>query len=185
MTVYIRLGSCPCRKGTTMNQMTRATTMIRPDQPAAMVPLSWLPVAFHTADSTSRPPSSGIPGRTLKIPITRFASRRMSASMAGTPVRVSVDRIAHITPAMTKFEAGPARATVTERPGEAVKFSNCVCPPQRLRTIFSLGHPNARALSACASSWISTDTASSNAMASPTRYPQLPMPGNKSMTTGP
>ncbi len=57
--------------------------MIRPPQPAATVPFSWLPVSFQTADSTSRPPSSGSPGRTLKMPISRLAQTKMLARMPG------------------------------------------------------------------------------------------------------
>ena len=61
--------------------------MIRPPQPAATVPFSWLPVAFQTADSTSRPPSSGSPGSTLKMPISRLAQTKMLARIPATPVR--------------------------------------------------------------------------------------------------
>jgi hypothetical protein len=148
MSMRLMSKGVPWMSGSPMNQTTNAATIARPDQPAAMVPLSWLPVAFHTADSTRRPPSRGNPGRILNNPIRRLAHIRMLARVSGTPLSTPVEITAHIPAANTKLEAGPARATTTERPGEAVKLSNWVWPPQRLSTIFSDGQLKAFALSA-------------------------------------
>ena len=64
--------------------------MIRPAQPAATVPFSWLPVTFHTADSTKRPPSRGRPGSTLKMPISKLAHMKMFVRVSSaTPVKTS------------------------------------------------------------------------------------------------
>ncbi|MNI83014.1 hypothetical protein D3C73_1397830 [compost metagenome] len=40
ITMKVRSGHAPLIKGTPINKMTSTTTMIRPDQPAAIVPLS-------------------------------------------------------------------------------------------------------------------------------------------------
>ena len=57
--------------------------------------------------------------------------------IAGIPVILAYSWF--IIAAFTVIAFGPVRPRRNGRPGDAVKLSNWVWPPQRLRTIFSLG----------------------------------------------
>ncbi len=75
------------------------------------------------------------------MPMTKLAHIKIFVRISATlPIPV-VDRTTQAPPARTRLAAGPASATMTERAGVAVKFSNWVWPPQRFNTIFCVGQP--------------------------------------------
>ena len=65
----------------------RATA--RPLQAATTVPRSWLPVAPHTSDFSTRPPSSGRPGTRLRTPTIRLAPASPSTAISSRPSGVT------------------------------------------------------------------------------------------------
>ena len=75
------------------------------------------------------------------MPMTKLAHIKMLVSVSATMPMLAPDRTSQAPPARTRLAAGPASATMTDRAGVAVKFSNWVWPPQRFSTIFWVGQP--------------------------------------------
>ena len=89
---------------------------------------------FHQPAAVQRQPGQHVEDADQQVRPDKDVGR-MSATPDGPPAEIS----SQPPPASTKFAAGPAMATRTDRPGVAVKLSNWVWPPQRLSTIFSRG----------------------------------------------
>ena len=99
--------------GTVIVGLTKAiTAQIRPPQAAANSPVSGLPVSFHTAALTTRPPSRGMPGSKLKAPTKMLVVANASRTSAINPV-TSVANSSPSDPTPKAMEvSGPTTATM-------------------------------------------------------------------------
>ncbi|CVN71449.1 Uncharacterised protein [Streptococcus pneumoniae] len=162
-TTTNRSGARPARVGGPNTAARTPTATTRPAQPAASTPRAREPVAAQTADSTMRPPSSGVPGSALNAARRRLAHTVTSSSRAGTDGPGTARAARWARPASTRFAAGPAIAVRTVSSGRADGLRNWVCPPHRVSAISSVRWPKARPVRAWAASWTRTERARSTA----------------------
>ena len=99
------------------------------------VPLVRSPVAAHTAEDTTLPPSRGMPGKTLKTASNPLAHTSHSTTLPTVPVTTPDCTVIHAATAITAFATGPAIAVTPTTPGVMPRASNVVWPPHRVRTM--------------------------------------------------
>lgn len=112
-----------------MKAITRAA-ISRPLQPAAMSPAGRLSVAFHTRESTTWPPSRGMPGSRLNTPTRALTQTALATTMWPRPSGTTNHR-PRATAARTRLATGPATATSALLPGLVLSDWWAVCPPMR------------------------------------------------------
>ena len=130
----------------------------RPIHAVMRVPRSGSPSTAPRIDSRARPPSIGSPGSRLKIARTRFSQALTEKNTAAAPPGTSTCSRPRASPANIRFAAGPERETSTEPSADMSRERYWVCPPHRVRAMWSMEAPKARATSAWAASCTSTET---------------------------
>ena len=131
--------------------------MARPIQAVIRVPRTGRRRTAPRRDSSARPPSIGRPGSRLNRARTTFSQVAKEAATESTVPCAAIAPRAPVAAASRPLLAGPARETSTDPIAGIRSARYCVCPPHRVSAMWSTLAPKARATSAWASSWTSTE----------------------------
>ncbi len=154
--------------------MIASQPKIWPERAAQRMPLTRLPVPFHTRALSTWPPSRGRPGIMLNRVSTRLTWATLpviTATGVGNPgIRETAVRIRN----RPKLTRGPAIATLNAFPGVFDSLSMEAMPPNKNSVIELTAMPCILAATLCPSSWSSTEANSNSARAKPITQARLP-----------